>query len=197
MRLKTLLVVVALAFCLCAAAPTFAQNLVTNGSFETGDFSGWTTGGNFEFTQVTSGPFDSYTGAQDGTFYVTAGPVGSDGTLSQTLSTVAGAQYQISFWLAAVGDDPSDFSVSWNGTQLLSLTDPNTGANWMNYTFNVTGTGSDTLKFSFMDSPAYIAFDNVSVTEVSGTSVPEPSSFLLLGTGALGLGGFIRRKLSR
>ena len=123
------------------------------------------------------------------------GPVSSDGTLSQTLTTVAGAQYTVSFWFASVGDNPSDFSASWDGTVLLSLTNPNTGANWTQFTFQVTGTGSDTLQFAFRDDPAYLALDNVSVTENSGQSVPEPSSFLLLGTGVLGLGGIARRKL--
>jgi len=196
MRLKTLLVVATLAFCLCVAAPTFAQNLITNGSFETGDYSGWTTGGNFEFTSVTSGAYYDYSGAQDGQFYSVMGPVGSDGSLSQTLSTVAGTQYNISFWFASVGDNPSDFSVYWDGTQLLSLTNPNTGSNWTQFTFTATGTGSDTLTFNFMDSPEYLALDNVSVTQAP-SSVPEPSSFLLLGTGVLGLGGIVRRKLGR
>ena len=196
MRPKILLVV-ALAFCLCLAAPAFAQNLIANGSFETGDFSGWTTGGNFEASSVTFGGFYDYSGAQDGTWYAVLGPVGSDGTLSQTLATTPGSVYTVSFWLAGVGDDPSDFSAFWNGTQLISLTDPNTGSNWMQYSFTVTGTGSDTLSFSFRDDPAWIAFDNVSVTEVSGTSVPEPGSLLLLGTGVLGLGGIVRRKLGR
>jgi hypothetical protein len=197
MRLKTLLVIVALVVCVASAPATFAQNLITNGSFETGDFTGWTTGGNFEDTQVVSGAFYDYTAAQDGTFYATMGPVGSDGTISQTLADVAGAQYTVSFWFASVGDNPSDFSVSWDGTQLLSLTNPNTGSAWSQYTYNVTGTGSDTLTFAFRDDPAYMALDNVSVTENSGQSVPEPSSLLLLGTGVLGLGGMVRRKLGR
>lgn len=196
MRLKTLLAVVALGLCVCLCAPTtFAQNLVNNGSFESGDYSGWTTGGNFQFTQVVSGPFSSYSGAEDGSFYSTMGPVGSDATLSQTLTTVAGAQYTLSFWFGSVGDNPSDFSVSWDGTSLLSLSNPNTGANWTQFTFQVTGTGSDTLQFAFRDDPAYLALDNVSVTQNSGQSVPEPSSFLLLGTGVLGLAGVARRRL--
>lgn len=197
MRTKTLLVIAVFALCVCLAAPaSYAQNLLTNGSFETGDFTGWTTGGNFEDTEVVSGAFYDYTGAEDGNFYAVLGPVGSDGTLSQTLSTVAGAQYNISFWFASVGDSPSDFSVSWDGTPLLSLSNPNTGANWTQYTYTATGTGSDTLSISFRDDPGYMALDNVSVTQ-QASSVPEPSSLLLLGTGVLGLGGIVRRKLGR
>jgi hypothetical protein len=198
MRQRTLLVIVALAFCLFVCAPTtFAQNLITNGSFETGDFTGWTTGGNFEDTGVTSGAFYDYTGAEDGQFYTYMGPVGTDATLSQTITDTAGAQYTVSFWFASVGDNPSDFSASWDGTALLSLSNPNTGSNWSEFTYTVTGTGSDTLSFSFRDDPAYMALDNVSVTENSGQSVPEPSSWLLMGSGVLGLGGMVRRKLRR
>ena len=197
MRLKTLLVIVALVVFVASAPAIFAQNLVTNGSFETGDFTGWTTGGNFEDTEVVNGAFYDYTGAEDGNFYAVLGPVGSDGTLSQTLTDHAGAQYTISFWFGSVGDNPSDFSASWDGTQLLSLTNPNTGAAWSQYTYSVTGTGTDTLTFAFRDDPGYMSLDNVSVTENSGQSVPEPSSLLMLGTGVLGLGGVVRRKLFR
>jgi len=197
MRLKTLLVIIAVAVCVASAPATFAQNLLTNGSFETADFTGWSTGGNFEATGVTSGAFYDYTGAQDGIYYAYLGPVGSDGTLSQTVTDVAGAQYTISFWFASVGDNPSDFSAYWDKTTLLSLTNPNTGSAWTEYTYTVTGTGSDNLTFAFRDDPAFMALDNVSVTENSGQSVPEPSSLLMLGTGVLGLGGVVRRKLGR
>ena len=198
MRLKPLLVVVTLVL-LAMSAPTFAQNLVSNGSFETGDFTGWTTTGNFEFSQVTSGAFYVYTGAQDGSFYSTYGPVGSPGGISQTIATNPGSQYTFSFWLAGNGDDPSSFSATWNGTTVLSLTDPNTGGAWMQYSFTETGTGNDTIGFNFQDDPEYIALDNVVVsaastsTTTTGTT-PEPSSIMLLGTGVLAVGGIIRRK---
>jgi hypothetical protein len=198
MRPKLLLVVVALAVAFSLTAPrAFADtNLVNNGSFETGDFTGWTEGGNFEFSQVVSGAFYVYTGAQDGQFYATFGPVGSDGTISQTISDTAGAGYTLSFWLAAAGDDPSHFAVFWNGTDLMDEMDPNTGGNWTQFSFNVQGTGSDTLTFAFQDDPEYIALDNVSVSPAGGTT-PEPSSIMLLGTGVLALGGMARRKLGR
>lgn len=195
MRPKFLLVVVALAVAFTVTAPkTFAQNLVQNGSFETGDFTGWNVTG---LEEVVSGPFYVYTGAQDGNFYSVWGNVGGDGNISQSIADSAGGQYTLSFWFAANGDNPSDFSVSWDGNVLLSLSNPTTGGAWTQYSFNVTGTGNDTLTFTGGDDPEWMALDNVSVSQNGGTgTTPEPSSFILMGSGILALGGMIRRKLS-
>jgi hypothetical protein len=192
MRQKALLAVVALVAVLLIGAPTaFATNLLTNGSFEAGSFSSWNT--SCGLCDVVSGPFYAYTGGQDGDgFYAIMGDVGSDGTFSQTFSDTAGQHYIFSFWFASVGDSPSDFSAYWDGgTALLSLTNPNTGATWSEYSYSVTGTGSDTISFTERDDPGYMALDNVSVSP--GTT-PEPSSLLLLGSGLLTVGGVIRRK---
>jgi hypothetical protein len=151
-RLLTLLPIVFLA----VAGNAAASNIVTNGSFETGDFSGWTQSVNTGSVFVGwSGTFGR--SCQDGLYCAFLGPVGSDETLSQTVSDVPGTDYTFSFWLGAVGDDPSDFSASWDaGTPLLSVTDPIIGSLWTQYSYTVTGTGSDTIQFAFRDDPQYI-----------------------------------------
>ncbi len=195
MRLKTLLVIAAFALFVSLTPMTFAQNLLTNGSFETGDFTGWTVNG---LEEVVTGPFAYYNGAQNGSWYTVWGNIGNDGSISQTFTDTPGQSYTFSFWFAANGDNPSDFSAYWNGTQLLSLSNPNTGAVWTEYTFTgLVGTGSDTITFNGRDDPSWMALDNVSVTAQTGGTVPEPSSLILLGSGVLGLGGVIRRKLYR
>ncbi len=167
MRQKALLVVAALVAVLLVGAPTaFATNLLTNGSFETSDLTGWTLGGDGGAIVVT-GAFSYYPGAQDGSWYVGLGPVGGDGTLSQSFSDTAGTHYTFSFWFGSAGDNPSDFSAYFDGNQLLSLTNPNTGTSWGSgtfFSFDVVGTGSDTVQFNFRDDPAWLALDNISVS---------------------------------
>jgi len=170
-------------------------NLLTNGSFQTGDFTGWTQGGNEGATGVCNGCV-GYTGEDADGFFAFLGPVGSDGTLSQSFSDVSGDSYVFSFWYNNNnGGTPEDFSAYWDGTQLLSIIDsPNTDG-WVNYTFTETGTGTDTVQFDARNDPSYDALDNASVAGVS--PIPEPSSFLLMGSGLLGLAGAVRRKFRK
>ena len=92
------------------ASPASAASYLQNGSFETGDFSGWTTGGNFTFSQVVTGSFYVYPGAQAGNHYATFGPVETPGTISQTFIDTPGEHLRISGWLFAAGDNPSRFT---------------------------------------------------------------------------------------
>jgi hypothetical protein len=164
-------------------------NLLLNGSFQTGDFTDWTLSGNTGFTFVT-GPFDGYV-SQDATdgFFAALGAIGSDAIISQSFSDTSGADYAFSFYYDANGTAPSDFSAYWDGTPLVSLTNPLTSG-YVHFTFFETGTGFDTVSFHARNDPDYDALDNVSV-------ISEPSSLLLLGSGLLGLGGTIRRKLRK
>jgi hypothetical protein len=97
--------------------------------------------------------------------------VGSDGTLSQTLQTTVGQQYTLSFWLANETSDPNDdFTVTWDGTTLLALTNaPAQG--YTEYTYVVTGTGSDVLEFAAQQNPSQWNLDSVSVLPDTAVSL--------------------------
>src|SRR6266478_615331 len=104
--------------------PAHAVELVTNGSFETGDFTGWTLTGNTGFTGVEC-PGAPFAGPGDGNCDAFLGPVGSNGTLSQTLTTIPGQFYNIRFDFQPDGGQPSFFSAVWDAQPpLFSRTNP-------------------------------------------------------------------------
>jgi hypothetical protein len=166
-----------------------AGNLVVNCGFETGDFTGWTQGGNLGATGVSSSsPY-----VNSGNYGAFLGPVGSDGTLSQTI--VGGATaYFIQFALLSSGGTPNDFTVFWNGTDIgPDLVDAPAFV-FTTYSYNVSGNaGANTLQFSFRQDPSYWGLDDVVVQG----AVPEPGSLMLLGGGMAGLLAVVRRKKSR
>jgi PEP-CTERM motif len=165
-------------------------NVIVNCGFETGDFTGWTQGGNTGFTGVTSSaPY-----VNSGTYGAYLGPIGSDGTLSQSFqgntvtfvfrqdpaywglddivwvdvgSCGSGCNlWAASFYLYNDGGTPNDFTVFWNGADR----------------------GPDLVDAGGFGYVQYSAL-------LQGYSTPEPSSLILLGSGVLGLAGVIRRKL--
>jgi len=169
------------------ARPVTAQNLLTNGSFETGTFSGWTQGGNSGFDGVFCPG-----GAPDGNCQAFFGAIGSNSTLSQTVNTQLGALYNLSFWFDPDGNTPSFFDVSWGGTSLFSVTnsadDPYTLKTFQDL---VGQAGSTTLTFTFRDDPGFQFLDDVRVTSVT----PEPATMSLMATGLVGIvGAGLRRR---
>ena len=188
MKASLILAGVALAF----ATPAAAQELVTNGGFETGNFNGFTQTGNTGYTTVTPAPLFVASGAYGATF----GPVGSTGGITQTLSTNAGQSYLISFDLQNLfGGTPNFYEVLFGGVSLFTATN-SAAFGYTNFSTTATALGVSTdLAFNFRHDPTFFALDNVSVTAVNG-AVPEPATWamMLIGFGAMGVSMRRRRR---
>ncbi len=185
---------------LALAVITFGTALlaqVQNGGFETGDFTDWTVSGDTSFVGVCSvstcpGSFAPYQGNYAAYF----GPVGDTATISQNIPTMAGVQYTLDFFLAnPAGGTPNYFQVQF-GNASLSVTNFGAAFGWTEFDLtNVATSNETTLSFTFRNDPGYWFLDNVSVTSSEGGSTPEPGTFVLFGSGLVGIAGLVRRKL--
>jgi hypothetical protein len=145
------------------ATLTVTANLVQNNGFEAGNLSSWSLSGNSQFTDVVnSSPY-----VHSGSFGARLGPIGALGFISQTLPTVPGQNYLISFWLFSAGTVPNEFRVVWDGETIFDKTNlSNIG--WTNVYFIATAAaGSTVLQFGFRDDPNYLGLDDISVSAIT------------------------------
>jgi subtilase family serine protease len=144
--------------------------LIQNGGFETGDFTSWTVNNNDGYNYVDNGTLThNLISPHSGSWFAAFGQYSADGlcTISQTVPTVAGNSYLISFWWESVdfgfGTVPNEFQVVWNG--ITQLDQVNSGVfGWTNLRYLLTATSSSTtLLFGFADDNAFLVLDDVSV----------------------------------
>ncbi|MDB5934629.1 MAG: hypothetical protein JWQ01_1973 [Massilia sp.] len=186
-----------------AATAQFAvasPQLVVNGTFETGNFNGWTQSG-FVGEQTISG--DTLGGTLRAGYVFSDGAYPSNGYLAQSIATTAGTAYTLQFdlkrWESDNRQDNEALNnyaeVSFGGVALFA--ESNVIGDWMHYTFStVTGAGGlQTLRLASLNQFDYTQWDNISLTANDVTvdppgdgEVPEPASIavLLLGLGVLG-----------
>ena len=156
----------------------FTNNLLSNCGFESGNFQSWTgsTTTSFESGVDQLSPYE-------GNYSAYLGSVGSTTTLTQSLATTPGTTYLIEF--ALMNDtDPSlgntnSFSVLFDGSTLFSATA--LAANpYELYTISTAANAQSTnLSFISRNDVGDFDLDSISVT----AATPEPSSWILLGTG--------------
>src|SRR5208282_5680069 len=139
---------------------------VGNGGFETGDLTYWTYIGDTTLTFALAGDDVDVAGqnalpGEPDELFVHSGIYGGylgqwpdNGTLSQTIPTIAGQKLLVSFWLTSVPDNqgdtaPNGFAAKWNGSTLFMATNlPVFGWTNMQYVVSSAGT-SGTLEFDF------------------------------------------------
>ncbi len=192
----------AIAVCWAISCRPALADLITNGGFETGDFTGWTvTNTDGQPDNVVT--FQNYAGQNmnpyQGTYFALLGtPAADQGgpvELSQVISTTPGAFYNFSFAYFAQPGSPNSFSADFGSTQVLNVLNDNSQTSnpigWQVESYIVKATGSSTTVALFSgNDPNYNGLDSVSVTRYT----PEPSSVALLGVAAVGLAFAARRR---
>ena len=178
------------------AIPSGPVNIVQNGDFETLDYSnefpvlaGWNASG-YGWTTAEDPAIPAYAG----NFSAATGCVGSFCSIGQTLGTVAGRHYTLSFAFnpgPGVSEGGGETKVYFGETLVADFVGGTQG--WTTHSYRVVAGGTETvLAFFGHQDPSGSAIDAVSVT----AAVPEPATWGLM-LGGFALVGIATRQRTR
>ena len=203
--LRTVLAAVLVAAGASGLPCTAATNLVADPSFESPPFAQYNPGPIGDGWSVVQGRisimsnYQLYTSAHSGEQFADLDSSNSVNELGQTLATVAGRQYDVSFWLSDdVGGDP--LTVELGSTVLFNGSTPHSGLGVYDlFDYHVVATGNSSL-LSFTSQYAHAGGSiGAVIDDVSVAPLPEPATLALLGAAAVGLLGYgwSRRRMAR
>ncbi|MEM4326377.1 MAG: Hint domain-containing protein [Candidatus Pacearchaeota archaeon] len=166
-------------------------SVVRNGNFESGDFCPWYLSNPSQGLVLTeSSNYPAHSGiyfAHSGIYFARLGIT----TMEQTLYTIPGATYELSFWIRKVGIYVNNdfFEVQWNntivGSQVNSGNPEGTIDQYKRFSFEVTADSDlrkpSLLKFVFNVTSIFfpLLIDDVAVTL---KTLPDPIPCYLKGT---------------
>jgi hypothetical protein len=173
MKKLILLVVFVMSFAAINAAAAPGTNLVTNGGFETGDFTGWTKhtcGSECGAQGWYAEDFGAYTGSYSAANACVAAPCNdpvSGDWIKQTLATDPSQLYSITFAYDAGEesgiDGTTQLNVYWNGALIRSLVNIPEGYHVYTITGLTPGSSGTTLEFTARQDPATLYLDAIDV----------------------------------
>ena len=197
--MKTSMVMMAAVVGCIGMTSAVSATVLNNGSFETGDLTGWTSAGNIKVSAVAGSarPSDGLYG-----LYWNYGDLTPNGELSQPFAADIGTTYLLEFDFAKGGEFSGaaalDVKIEGLSTLLDEVVSDSTGGSpgaFSSYDFSFTA-DSTGLVLSFADSTSGAArgFDGA-LDNISITAIPEPSSIVMIGL-AGGCTVFIRRRFT-
>jgi hypothetical protein len=178
-----------------------AQNIVQNADFSAAavsstNFPDWTVGPNGAPGTYTGLDLGPNTGSAANWIALAPYSYEGNGTVSQTLTTVAGDTYELSFYASDNNNSGAPNSLSqvyWGGGLALDFTNSFTATNTQQeFSTSVTASSSSTtLEFLGYQNSGWWDVDSVSVVK-TGSAVPGPAA---LAPFAMGFVGLVRRRI--
>lgn len=179
----------------------FAANLLTNGSFETGDLTGWTLSGTSSDGYVALIESDSSTASSNspdaaGNHIIYYDADYANTSLSQNVYLKTG-RYEIGFSSKLFSYQNSGdeiFNELVGSTIVQSVNSANTSTGWESYVsyFNIKKTGTYTVSYDYLTS--YHPSKDLEGDQFYVVAVPESTTWVMMLVGFSAIGFAARRR---